>query len=300
MRVGGSFDPNEKTTSGVGDAGYIVADEPINFTIFFENDPAHGATAPVQELLITDQLSTTLDWSTLELTAMQIGSRVVEVPAGHSVFSTTLSLTSDPYPLAVDVTFDQVTGQLRWHLASQDRVTRALPDDPFAGFLPVNDLTGRGQGYVSYRVRPRAGLPDGTRILNRATITFDPTYGVNPPIVTNQVTNTLDLLAPTSSVQPLQATVPASFDVQWAGTDGTGSGITGYDVFVSIDGAPFTLWLGSSVATSATYQGSTEHTYGFYSVATDALGHREPVPQQAQATTRTTTTRKIYLPAIRR
>jgi hypothetical protein len=66
------------------------------------------------------------------------------------------------------------------------------PDDPLAGFLPPNDDSGRGEGHVSFSIRPRADLLDGTVISNQANIVFDH----NAPIATNIVTNTIDARPP--------------------------------------------------------------------------------------------------------
>ncbi len=175
--------------------------------------------------------------------------------------------------------------------------TQDLPEDPLAGFLPVNDETNRGEGYVSFRILPKAGLADGTALYNLATITFDPTYGVNAPIVTNRVTNTLDLTPPTSSVQPLDAGSPATFDVTWAGSDG-GSGIAYYDVYVSVDGGGFSLWQTHVTTTTAPFTGMDGSAYGFYSVATDNVGHRQAIPASAQAVTLISDTTEVYLPLV--
>jgi hypothetical protein len=189
--VVGSSDPNEKQTVGVGSRGYTSGTTPILYTIYFENDPHHGATAPVQEVLITDQLSAHLDWSSLQLSTIGVGDQRVSVPAGRDSFTALTSLPNDAYPLLIEVALDRDTGVLTWHMASRDPVTQELPEDPLAGFLPVNDSTGKGQGFVTFAVQPVPDLSQGTVIRNRATITFDPTYGVNPPIETNEVLNTI-------------------------------------------------------------------------------------------------------------
>ena len=77
------------------------------------------------------------------------------------------------------------------------------------------------------------------------------------------------------------------FVVDWSGTDDLGgSGIAGYDIYVSIDDALFTVWLSGTTLTSAVYTGEADHTYGFFSIGTDNVGHREPTPTIAQATIR--------------
>src|SRR5262249_17469460 len=43
--------------------------------------------------------------------------------------------------------------------------------------------------------------------------------------------------------------------------------------------------LTGTTQTSATYSGTSGHTYGFYSIATDNVGNVQPIPTAAQATT---------------
>jgi hypothetical protein len=64
-----------------------------------------------------------------------------------------------------------------------------------------------------------------------------------------------------------------------------GSGIAQYDVYVSVDSGPFTLWQDDTTASSATYSGSFGRTYSFYSVAADNVGHVELPPELADAST---------------
>jgi hypothetical protein len=96
----------------------------------------------------------------------------------------------------------------------------------------------------------------------------------------------VDTVAPTSTVARLPATTSAtSFTVSWSGTDNTGgSGIAVYNVYVSDDGGPFTLFQSDTPATSATFTGQAGHTYGFYSVAVDNAGNVQATPAAAQTT----------------
>ncbi len=73
--------------------------------------------------------------------------------------------------------------------------------------------------------------------------------------------------------------------MRWSGTDGSGSGIASYRVFVSDDGGAFMSWLTDTTQTSAIYPGADGHTYGFYSIATDNVGNVQPTPTSAQAMT---------------
>ena len=96
----------------------------------------------------------------------------------------------------------------------------------------------------------------------------------------------VDSTPPSSSVVALPAsTNSTSFTVTWSGSDATGSGIAGYDIFVSDNGSPFIPWKAATLDTSAIYVGQSGHTYQFYSIATDARGNREAVPALPEATT---------------
>jgi hypothetical protein len=135
---------------------------------------------------------------------------------------------------------------------------------------------------VSYTIQPKANAADGTQFTAQAAIVFD----TEAPLLTNTWLNTLDLVPPTSQVSALPArTLVPSFMVNWSGSDGSGSGIASYDVYVSTDGGPYELWQDDVAATSATFTGEHNRTYRFFSVATDRVGHEQAQPLAPQATT---------------
>ena len=72
----------------------------------------------------------------------------------------------------------------------------------------------------------------------------------------------------------------------WSGEDDPdGSGLAGYDIYVSDNGGPFTAFLTGTTQTSATFTGQVGHTYAFYSVATDNVGHVEDFSATAEVST---------------
>jgi hypothetical protein len=167
----------------------------------------------------------------------------------------------------------------------------SLPPSVDIGFLPPEDGTGRGMGYFSYVIRPKADLTTGTEIRNVALIQFD----VGEIIATNQVNphdpskgtdpnkeclNTIDAVTPNSQVDALPAeTQENPFTVSWSGQDDEGgSGIASYDVYVSDNGADYALWKDDITDTSANFTGENGHTYAFYSIARDGVGHIEDAP----------------------
>jgi hypothetical protein len=95
--------------------------------------------------------------------------------------------------------------------------------------------------------------------------------------------STSDSSPPTSSVNSLPDNVdPGDLLVRWSGFDNE-TGVAFYDIFVSIDGGAFTLWLSHTESTSALYTVDAPHTYAFYSVAVDFLGNREAAPATPDA-----------------
>jgi hypothetical protein len=99
-------------------------------------------------------------------------------------------------------------------------------------------------------------------------------------------TNVLVTNPPVSSVFALPPQSPPMFGVVWSGASyAGGSPIAYYDIYVSDNGGSFTDWQGHTSGTGALYNGVNGHTYAFYSIATDAAGHRESPPLQPQAVT---------------
>src|SRR5205807_742007 len=78
---------------------------------------------------------------------------------------------------------------------------------------------------------------------------------------------TVDATPPTSSVTALPQTKgTTSFTLNWSGSDGTGSGVASYSVYVSDNNQPFQPFVKNTTQTSATFTGVNGHAYGFYSV----------------------------------
>jgi RHS repeat-associated protein len=282
-RVVFSLDPNDLIgPAGSGDNHFIAREQSLDYTVHFEN--LATATAPAQKVVVTQQLDPGLDFTTFELGDFGFGNTLIHVPAGRSSYQTRIDARST-LGVFVDVTADinPETGLANWTFTSEDPQTFDLPEDPLVGFLPPNQTAPEGEGFVSYHVRPRSADSTGTRLDAKAQVVFD----ANAPLDTPASFNTVDAGDPTSSVTALPAvTRGTSFTVNWSGQDDPGgSGIAFFDVFVSDNGGAFTPLLQSTTQTSTTFTGQVGHTYGFFSVATDNVGHREATPAGAQATT---------------
>jgi RHS repeat-associated protein len=295
-----SQDPNSTAApSGYGPQNFVADTDLLPYQINFENDPT--ATAPAQRVDISDQLDPKLDWSTFQLTAVGFGSTYIAIPAGLQHYNTTVNIAynGQTFEVAISLNLNPATGVFTASFQSTDPATDLPPTSILTGFLPPEDGTGRGLGFVSFTIRPKAGLATGTQIRNVAQIAFDfsptiatdqvddhdPSKGVDPK---KQALVTIDAGPPTSRVNPLPAvTNSRSFTVSWFGADDPGgSGIAFFDIYVSTDGGPFTPFLFRTTDTSATFTGVFGHMYSFYSVATDNVGNREAIPTTAQASTR--------------
>ncbi len=294
-------DPNELIgPAGFGTANYVSRTAQFPYRINFENDAT--ATAPAQRIVVTNQLSANLDWGTFEFTGFGFGDYNLSPPFGSQHYENTVlvSVNDDLFNVEFVADLDLQTGLITVVFQSIDPGTQ-LPPDVLIGLLPPEDGTGRGKGYIDYVVRPKSSLTNGTEIRNIALIKFD----VNDNIATNQVDPhdpskgtdsakealvTIDAVAPQSSVTALPiSSLSSDFTVSWAGTDGIGSGIGHYDVFVSVDSGAFQSLLQSTSQTSTFFDGQPGHSYAFYSVASDRVGNQQATPSAAQATTATST-----------
>ncbi len=276
-----SIDPNDIFgPQGAGSQRYIIGNMPLTYLIAFEN--MAEATAPAQRVAITNQLDLSrFDASTFSLGAIGFGNTVAQVPPGRSSYAAQIAVEGHPELLVeISAGLDADSGLITWTLTTLDALTLQPPEDPLVGFLPPNVNSPEGQGFVAYTVSLKPGLGTGTQVKNKASIVFDQ----NEAIETSEWLNTIDVDAPTSSVNPLPALSPETFTVSWAGSD-AGSGVEAYDIYVSQDGGEFAPWLIGYEGSQAIFTGEAGHSYGFYSVATDLAGNRQPTPAAAQATT---------------
>jgi YD repeat-containing protein len=246
-----SGDPNEKVgPQGRGPTHAVLDTDTLTYVIRFEN--VASASAPAQEVFVADALDPNLDLSTLRFGDVEWGDRVETVTSEGRSFH--LRATVPDYrPGIVKVWWVDVAGELtdkgtlQWSLRTLDPDTGDLPEDALAGFLPPDDASGRGQGSVSFTIKPTAGLANGTQLANRATILFDQ----NAPIDTNTVLNPV---GPPCTLT-CDATGPA------VGTAGQAASFT---ASVTSSGCPGTVaydWsFGDGSAHSAAQ--SPNHTYG--------------------------------------
>lgn len=277
-------DPNDKQgPTGYGLLNFTGKGQEYFYTVNFENIPTASANA--QRIRITDKLDPNLDWRTFRLKEIGFGKYRIPIPDNRAFYQGRLQLGEDLGNLVADISagLDIATGQVTWTLTALDPKTGEQPNGANQGLLPPNDSTGRGQGYVTYTVQPKADVKTGTVIANSATIIFD----TEEPITTNTVTNTIDADAPTSAVNALPATSSSrTFTVSWAGSDpANGSGLQSFDVWYAEGDGAYQPLLSGTTDTSTNFTGQAGKSYRFYSIARDNAGNVETAPATPDAVT---------------
>jgi hypothetical protein len=283
--TGGSVDPNYKSgPAGDGSASqYVTGTAALAYSVGFENEAT--ATLPAAQVVVTDQLDPTkVDLSTLTLGQITFGNNTLTLPSGTKITNTNYKLSST-LSVRVAASLDAASSTLKWTFTTIDPSTGQPPTDPTVGFLPPDTDGIVGQGNVLFNIMPKAGQSTGTVINNSASVVFD----ANAPIVTPTWTNTLDVDAPASTVSALPArTLVGPFNVAWSGTD-KGSGVASYTVYVSDNGAAYTVFQQSVITTSASFTGVAGHTYAFYTISTDGAGNVEPAKTKPDTSTNVVT-----------
>jgi RHS repeat-associated protein len=268
-------DPNDIVgPGGFGEEHWVSSTQTLSYTVNFENAP--DATAPAQQVIITTQLDPDLDPRTFRLDDFGWGDLRFDLPGDKPFYSQRLDLTQQfGYFVDVAASVDIQTGVATWTLTTIDPATGEQPENAQIGFLPVNNENGIGEGFVSYTAKPQRTTDTGDVIDAQARIIFD----TEAPIDTPPIFNTLDALAPSSTVTAIPVAEETEFVVSWAGSDDDGgSAIGDYTIYVSDNGEAFDVWLNSTTWIQASFLGEAGHHYAFYSIARDNAGNTEHTP----------------------
>jgi len=156
----GSTDPNGLYgPAGYGAAHFVAGGTLLPYRIDFEN--AATAYAPAQSVTISNQLDPNLDWTTFQLTAIGFGDNNIIIPPNSQYYQSTVSMTynGQTFNVALEAGLNPQTGQVYATFQSLDPNTALPPGNVLTGFLPPEDGTGRGDGYVSYLIQPKSNWP---------------------------------------------------------------------------------------------------------------------------------------------
>ena len=176
-----SIDPNEMAgPKGIAKLQYINVGDYLEYTVYFENKS--DATAAAQEVYITNPLSEYLDWNSFEIGEIAFNNQVDIGLDGKSDGTSEVVLEGSDYKVRSQVSFNKAKGIINCYIRIVDESTDSTwPDDVYAGFLPPNDDTKRGEGHFTYRVKLREDAPAWETVTNTASIVFD----YNDPIETD-------------------------------------------------------------------------------------------------------------------
>ncbi len=269
-------DPNEIVgPPGIGPERLVGINRTLAYQIKFEN--VSTASAPAQRVEITLPLDDDLDPRTVRLGIMGFGPYVLDVPENKASLTKLYDLPDSlGFDLRVTAGIDVVNHQLFWHFQTIDPATQMPPlaTQPQMGFLPPNDSTGRGQGFVNFTIRSYRTATTGDTLLAQATIVFDQ----NEPLSTNVWSNRIEGKAPWARLRPLPPFLDTTLIVlHWAPgqDDSLGIGVQDYDLFVAIDGGPWQEVARAIEDTTYKYIGERGRTYAFFVIARDSVGNTE-------------------------
>lgn len=257
-----SLDPNEKTGYlSWGENNYHVDLKTIPYTIYFENQS--NATAPAHVVSITDTLDQNIfDLSTFRPGPVEIGDSIITPTGVFDSFLADYFLPAQNVTVRISASLDTLTGVVTWVFQSLDPQTLDYTEDPDQGFLPPNLIHPQGQGSVSFTIDLKHKAQHDLRIENKANIIFDSTL----PIITNIFYNSFDLSVPESGVTGELSTDKSTISLEWTGTD-SGSGISTYNIYMSVNGGQDTLLLSGTTATNLTLPAESGNVYRFFSRA---------------------------------
>ncbi len=259
---------------------WVSPTQRLAYTIYFENDPAL-ATAAASKVTITMPLHEKLDYATFGVGSFGFGSFVFPVDGSPSTYQTRIDLR-DTLGIDLDVVagLDIVRHEAFWIFQSIDPATGLPPTDINLGFLPVNDSLHSGEGFVTCTVKPLADeCATGDTVAATASIVFD----VNEAIETNTWVNTIDAVAPTSTLTmtPNNAgdMLTATFDGE---DDEGGCGVKQFKLYYSVNDNAYQLYNTYPAGNSAEIPLEMGMEYEFFVLAEDNVGNCEPMKNQPE------------------
>jgi len=186
-----SHDPNALIgPTGLGAQKLIQPPGTFAYTVEFEND----GSAAAQNVTVTEQLASNLNWSTFQLSSFGFGPVNVTIPAGLTEYQTAVIYqNTDGSALDVEVAldFDVQTGILTVTFTSLDPTTGQAPAGVLDGFLPPDNSSHIGEGFVTYTVSADAQAASGTAVNAQASVVFDTNGALATDIASNTVANVL-------------------------------------------------------------------------------------------------------------
>ncbi len=279
-------DPNEI----IGPKGYdapnsgdtmqwVSVSQSLPYTIYFENDP-DMATAAAQRVEVRHLFHPLGNLATFGIGTFGFGEHIFEVKDSPSSYQQRLDLT-EAMGLYVDVIagVDVVTNEAFWIFQSIDPATGLPPQGAEQGFLPINDESHSGEGFVTFTIQPKTTACSTRDVITAsASIVFD----VNEAISTNVWTNTIDAMPPTTQVTG-EEQAPDELLLHFTGQDDEdGCGIKQFKLYVSDNYAAYQLYGSYPIGSEVTFATEYNHCYRFISLGEDNVGNVEKMKEEAE------------------
>lgn len=271
-----SVDPNElEGPIGVDSVRWVSKNDVLNYTVFFENDPAF-ATAHAQIVDIRIDMPDARLLNEFKLGTYTFANRAFEIPNEPNFYSMRLDCR-DSLDIYVDVLagMDVEKNQTFWHFSSIDPESGHAPWQVDRGLLPVNDSTHVGEGFVTFRIKPYEELVTGDTISFFANIVFDS----NDTISTNRWCNRIDAGTPTSHIianvdQENYSHYQLSFNAE---DDRAGCGVEKVLLYLADNLGNYDEYASCPVDSVLDFYVEKGRQYNFMSIAVDRVGNREDV-----------------------
>jgi hypothetical protein len=165
---------------------------------------AFSAAQPAQKIVIEDTLDPLVDGATFAFTEAGWADHALTVPDNAQELHLEEAFQSPDgqkasLKLALDATFNAVTGAIVCTFQTLDASTSQPPADPALGFLYPDDITARGACRVGYKVTLKNDAAAGTKFGTSATATMDNTLVLHTAAFLNRVQAAPGVAAPTAT-----------------------------------------------------------------------------------------------------
>lgn len=278
-----SYDPNEI----IGPEGYdslrwVSANDVLNYTILFENDP-NFATAAAQRVDVRFDFQNKAWMKGFGIGNYSFSNMSFTVAKPSNAYQNRIDL-KDSLGYYVDLIggLDVARRQGFWTFTTIDPETGYAPWRSEVGMLPVNDSTHVGEGAVTFQLKPYEGLHTGDTISIQAFIVFDQ----NDTIPTNRWCNRIDAGMPESNMTAKpHPSLPNVYNLTFTGSDDEGgSGIRHILLYQENHSGIYEEIDTVAVDSVLAFPVVTGKQYKLYSIAVDNTGNREPAKEQPDVT----------------
>ncbi|MBC7677696.1 MAG: hypothetical protein H7233_01720 [Pseudorhodobacter sp.] len=180
--------------------------------------------------------------------------------------------------VSVGATFSTSKGVLDAVFAGPPALDDPFQPTPYDDFLPPNNTSPEGEGYVRFSALPKVATATGTTITEGATVYFDEHLADGgSSLATNSWSNKVDSAAPTAvAVTARAVSLTAAVPVTWSASVPTGVGTYDVQVASAPYGKPlgtYRAWKTATSLTKASWPGTAGGTYCFKVRAIDVLGN---------------------------